>query len=275
MSIDVQVQQPSLTVRPGETGRLKFTVTNVGEAALPVVAQVVGASGGAPPLPAGVTTLDRPGRSLPAGGMDEFVVAVAPPLETKPATYGFVLHVASSSDDAVQVWGQSPQVAVTVPPIELPKPPWWPKVVMVAVAVLVAMGIGFLAHRFTSGGSGWELQEAVIVDQTLRPGESILVGVTNAAEEQRLGFEGGVGTPERFSVSDAPIASPTSIPGADDVGEACLDALDDAAEQATAPVPIDGRPVCTFIGPGLIGVVIIDSLEFDQVTLSMDVWSLE
>jgi hypothetical protein len=274
VSIDVQVQQPLLTVRPGETGRLKFTVTNVGETALPVVAQVVGASGGAP-LPAGITTLDRPGRSLPAGGMDEFVVAVAPPLETTPATYGFVLHVASSSDDAVQVWGQSPQVAVTVPPIDLPEPPWWPKVAMVAVAVLIAVGIGFLAYQFTGGGSGWELQEAVIVDQTLRPGESIVVGVTNAATEQRLEFEGGVGTPERFAVSDAPIASTTSVPGADDVGEACLDALDDADEQTSVPVPIDGRPVCTFIGPGLIGVVGIDSLELDQVTLTMDVWSLQ
>ncbi len=273
MSIDVQVLQPSLTVRPGETGRLKFTVTNSGQAGLPVVAQVVGASDGAPPLPPGTATLDRPGRTLPAGGMDEFVVSIAPPLTTPPATYGFVLHVASSSDDAVQVWGQSPQVAVTLPPVDIPRPPWWPKWLMAAAAVLVAVGIGFAVHSLTSDGGGWQVQTAV-ESQVLRPGESIVIGVTNAATEQRLQFEGGVGTAERLTVSDAPIASTAAIVGADDLGDACLTALDGAGEQSSVGVPIDGRPVCTFIGPGVVGVVIIQSLEFDQVTVSMDVWTI-
>lgn len=274
MSIDVQVQQPSLVVRPGESGRLKFTVTNVGEAALPVVAQVVGAADGAPPLPSGATTLDRPGRNLPAGGMDEFVVTVAPPLETAPATYGFVLHIASSSDDAVQVWGQSPQVAVTIPAVELPKPPWWPKWLMIAAAALVAIGIGVAANRLIGGGSDWQVQTAVVDNQVLRPGESIVIGVTDAATEQRLAFEGGVGTLERFTVTAAPIVSTESVPDPDDVGDACLDSLEGGGEQAAQAVPIDGRPACTFIGPGLIGVVIVEALEFDQVTVSMDVWSV-
>lgn len=272
MSIDVQIQQPTLTVRPGESGRLKFTVTNVGDAALPVVAQVVGSADGAPPLPVGSADVDRPGRTIGAGAMDEFVVVVEPPLETSPATYGFVLHVASSSTDAVQVWGQSPQVAVTIPAVEIPKPPWWPKWLMVAAAVLIGLAVGALAFRLVDGDDGWQVQQAFEEPVVLTPGESIVIGVSEDITEQRLTFVGGVGELERFTVTDAPVAATSSVVD-DAAGDACLDALEVAPDQTEVALPIDGRSVCTFIGPGQVGVIGIQSLEFDRVTVTMDVWT--
>jgi hypothetical protein len=275
MSIDVQSSQPSLQLEPGATGRLKFTVTNVTQQPLSVVARIVPTEPAhATLLDAGHVVVDRPSRHLPAGGMDEFVVGLTLPRVIEPGAYPFVLRVASSASDAVQVWGESPQVAVTVPEGEKP-PPKWPKWLMLAAALLVGAAIGALILQLTRSSSEWTRTTA-IEEATLSPGTAKPIGVTDAGI-QTLSVP-AAGPVVDLAVVDGPLVALDDAGGGNE-GERCTSALAAARAEgnfvAVAPIPIDGRALCAFIGRDQVGVIRILRLTQNEMSFTLDAWTVE
>lgn len=274
MSIDVQTSQSSLQLEPGTSGRLKFTVTNVTQQPLSVVARIVPTDAAhATLVDAGHVIVDRPSRHLPAGGMDEFVVGLTLPQVIAPGAYPFVLRVASSASDAVQVWGESPQVAVTVPEGEKP-PPKWPKWLMLAVALLVGAAIGALILQLTRSSNEWKRTTA-IDEATLTPGAAIEIGVTDEGI-QTLSVPAGPVV--QLAVVDGPLVALDDASEGNE-GERCTSALGSARADGNfvpvAPIPIDGRSLCAFIGPNQVGVIRILRLTQGEVRFALDAWTVE
>lgn len=259
MSIDVQPQQTTIPHTPGMASRLKFTVRTIDLPALDVVARVSTLD----PTPAEWTssdaiTVDRPGRSIPAGGTDEFLVTIDLPLGAPAGQYPFELRLASQAS-GVEVFGVSPPVAVVVAATEAPKPPRWRRWLLVAVAVLLGLAIGFGVHTLTA--TSWTMSP--LVDPVRLTEEAPVEVVDDQLTLIReLGLLSSIGYPDGIT------AGPAGADGAD-----CLSALEDGSEEA-APIPIDGRVLCLDLGvdDGSVGVLRVLDVTDSTVGLSVELW---
>ena len=260
MSIDVQPQQTTVEHTPGMPSRLKFAVRTLDVPDLDVVARVSTLA----PTPSEWTStdaisVDRPGRSIPAGGTDEFLVTIDLPPGTPAGQYPFELRVASQAS-GVEVFGSSPPVAVVVAPTAAPAPPQWRRGLVLAVACVLGLGIGFGVHRLTA--APWS--QSGLVDP-VRLTEVAPVTVPAGADVtliRQLGLLAAIGYP------DGVVVGPT---GAD--GAACLSALEAGAEEQVA-IPIDGRVLCLDLGidDGRVGVLRILDVTGADVGISVELW---
>ncbi|WP_156252485.1 hypothetical protein [Pseudactinotalea terrae] len=259
MSIDVQPQQTTVAHTPGTPSRLKFAVRTIDLPALDVVARVSALA----PTPAEWTSsdaisVDRPGRSIPAGGTDEFLVTIDLPLGAPAGQYPFELRLASQAS-GVEVFGVSPPVAVVVAPTEAPRPPRWRRWLIVAAAALLGLGVGFGVHTLTS--SRWSTSS--LVDPVrLTDTEPVEVVDEELTLIRELGLIAAIGFPD--GVTTGPV-------GAD--GAACLAALQDGSA-GRALIPIDGRVLCLDLGVDDDRVAVLRILDVTSTTvgLSVELW---
>lgn len=260
MSIDVQPQQTTVAHTPGMPSRLKFAVRTLDMPALDVVARV---SPLAPTPPewasSDAISVDRPGRSIPAGVTDEFLVTIALPLGTPAGQYPFELRVASQAS-GVEVFGVSPPVAAVVAATEPPAPPRWRQWLVVAVAVLLGAAIGFGVHRLTA--SPWS-EETLVEPVRLATDVPLDVDGEPLTLISELGLLAAVGYADGIAVGPA---------GAN--GAACLSTLTDADGSEQAPIPIDGRVLCLDLGSddGRVGIARILEVNRFTIGISVELW---
>lgn len=273
---DVQTASPTLDIDAGVTGRIKFSVRNLGAETRSVVATIIAIE----PTPSSWTSndhlsIDRPSRILSPGGSDDVVVTALVPPGTPPGTYPFELHVASTDGDAVQMWGQSPRVTATIRAVEVPAPPSWPKWSLLAAAVVLGLIVGVVGQRVLRDQAEWTQQQATAVPFTVRlNGAPTAIGIIPDGL-QEVSVTPGQDQVGELSVSLGPFVVLTPRNAGEGEGAHCAAALD--AQQpvlSSRSIPIDGRRLCVFIGEGEIGVLRIVRLTSNAVTMHLDSWRL-